>query len=85
MWGYPSEMVFKEKVYIGGGISSESARERQQTVVIYDPKLDSCNTLPPYAYKWFSITVVNDQLVLVGGIELTNKKINKLGVWNEQS
>ena len=84
MWAYPSVVVFKEKVYIGGGGASSDRDKR--TVVVYDPKRDSCNTLPPYAYKWFSMVVVNDQLVLVGGMELpTNKMTNKLGVWNEQS
>ena len=83
MRGYSSVVVFKKKVYIGGG-AAPSTRER--TVVVYDPKQDSFNTLPPYAYKWFSMAVLNDQLVLVGGIELqTIKKTSKLGVWNEQS
>ena len=31
-------VVFKEKVYIGGGGSSFG---KEQTVVVYDPKLDS--------------------------------------------
>ena len=84
MLGYPNVVVFKEKVYIGGGMAS-SNRERQ-TVVVYDPKQDSCDTLPLYTYVYFSMAVVNDQLVLVGGREVqTNKKTNKLGVWNEQS
>ena len=84
MWAYPSVVVFKQKVYIGGGIAS-SDREKQ-TVVVYDPKQDSCDTLPPYAYKWFSMAIVNDQLVLVGGREVkTYSRTNKLGVWNEQS
>ena len=76
--------MFKEKVYIGGGIAS-SVRE-EQTVVIYDPKQDSHNTLPPYTCKYFSMAVVNNQLVLVGGWDVqTDKRTNKLGVWNEQS
>ena len=84
MWAYPRVIVYMEKVYIGGGnASSDSER---QTVVVYDPKQDSCDTLPPYVYKWFSLAVVNDQLVLVGGREVqTNKTTNKLGVWNEHS
>ena len=83
MQGYPNVVVFKKKVYIGGGATPST---REQTVVVYDPKQDSCNTLPPYVYKWFSMAVVNDQLVLVGGREvITNKETNKLGVWNEQS
>ena len=77
-------MVFKEKVYIGGG-NALSDREKQ-TVVVYDPKRDSYDTLPPYTYQWFSMAVVNDQLVLVGGKDVqTDKRTNKLGVWNEQS
>ena len=76
--------MFKEKVYIGGGWAS-SNREKQ-TVMVYDPKRDSYDTLPPYTCKWFSMAVVNNQLVLVGGKDVqTGKLTNKLGVWNEQS
>ena len=54
--------------------------------MIYDPKQDSYDTLPPYTYQCFSVAVVNNQLVLVGGVDVqTGKKTNKLGVWNEQS
>ena len=84
MWGYPAVVMFKEKVYIGGGLAS-SARERQ-TVMVYDPKQDSYDTLPPYTYKYFSMAIVNNQLVLVGGKDVqTGKLTNQLGVWNEQS
>ena len=76
-------VIFKEKVYIGGG-SASSTTER--TVMVYDPKQDSYDTLPPYTYKWFSMAVVNNQLVLVGGRDVqTDKVTNKLGVWNERS
>ena len=76
-------VIFKE-VYIGGG-SASSVRE-EQTVMVYDPKQDSYDTLPPYVCKWFSMAVVNNQLVLVGGRDAqTDKVTNKLGVWNEQS
>ena len=73
-------VVFKEKVYFGGGIASS---DRERTVMVYDPKQDSYNTLPPYTYKYFSMAVINNQLVLVGGWD--DKATNKLGVWNEQS
>ena len=77
-------VVSKEKVYIGGGGAS-SNRERQ-TVMVYDPKQDSYDTLPPYTCKWFSMAVVNNQLVLVGGWDIEPDKVtNQLGVWNEQS
>lgn len=84
MSGYPQVVVSKEKLYIGGGEAS-SDRERQ-TVVVYDPKQDSYDTLPPYTYQYFATAVVNDQLVLVGGWDKqANSDTNKLGVWNEQS
>ena len=84
MWGYPRVAVFKEKVYIGGGGAS-SDRERQ-TVMVYDPQQDSYDTLPPYTCIHFSMAVVNNQLVLIGGYNVhTDKTTNKLGVWNEQS
>ena len=54
--------------------------------MVFDPKQDSYDTLPPYTYNWFSMAVVNNQLVLVGGMNMqTGKVTNKLGVWNEQS
>ena len=77
-------VVFKEKVYIGGGISSGVSK---QAVVVYDPKQDSYHTLPPYTYMYFSMAVINDQLVLVGGrdVQVYSKMTNKLGVWNKRS
>ena len=84
MSGYPRVVVFKGKVYIGGGGAS-SDRERQ-TVMVYDPQQDSFDTLPPYTYTWFSMAIVNNQLVLVGGYDVqTGKNTNKLAVWNEES
>ena len=83
MYLYPTVVIFKEKVYIGGGIALS---DKRRTVMVYDPKQDSYDTLPPYTYKWFSMAVANNQLVLVGGVDVqTGKVTNKLGVWNEQS
>ena len=72
--------VPNEKVYIGGrGVG-------QRSLLVYNLKQDSYDTLPPYTYTVFSMAVVNNQLVLVGGVDAqTNKRTNKLGVWNEQS
>ena len=84
VFNYPQAVVFKGKVYIGGGDSDPITQ--RQTVMVYDPQLDSFDTLRPYTYKWFSMTVVHDQLVVVGGAdERTDRVTNKLGVWNEQS
>ena len=81
MQGYPQVAVLKGKVYIGGGIASTD--RKRQTVMVYDPQQDSYDTLPPYIYMYFTMTVVNSQLVLVGGLDIqTDKTSNKLGVWN---
>ena len=61
---YPRVVMFKEKMYIGGGNASSGMG---QTVIVYDPKQDSYDTLPPYTCVWFSMAVINNQLVLVGG------------------
>ena len=84
MSDYPQVVVFKGKAYIGGGNAS-STRERQ-TVMVYDPQQDSFDTLPPYTYMYFSMAIMNNQLVLVGGADVqTHKVTNKLAVWNEES
>ena len=77
--------MFKGKVCIGGGGSTSNIN--RQTVMVYDPQLDSFDTLPPYTYRLFSMAVVNrDLLVVVGGKdERTGNMTNNLGVWNKQS
>ena len=85
MYGYPRVVMVKEKVYIGGGVTSSDRDELK--VIVYEPKQDSWDTLPLYTHRYFSMAVVGGQLVLVGGREKErhHKKTNKLGVWNEQS
>ena len=84
MYGFPQVVMLGENLCIGGGLTS-SDREAQ-IVVVYDPKKDSYDTLLTYTYKWFSMAVINNQLVLVGGKDVqTGIRTNKLGVWNEKS
>jgi hypothetical protein len=81
MYGYPRVVVFENKLYIGGGAASSD-----RTVIVYDPEWDSYDILPPYTFKWFSMAIVNNQLVLVGGKDERTDNVTKtLGVWNEQS
>ena len=83
MSGWARVAVVNNKVYIGGG--NASSDKESQTVIVYDPQHDSYDTLPPYTYQSFSMAVVNNQLVLVGGVGVrTYKKTNQLGVWNGQ-
>lgn len=62
-----------------------SAKERQ-TVLVYDLQHDIWITLPQYKCTRFGLAAVNDQLVLIGGLDTsTHESIADLGVWNEQS
>ena len=82
-YSWPQVAELKEKVYIGGGDAPSD--EDAATVIIYDPHQHSFETLPPYSYKYFSMAVMNNQLVLVGGEDTqTGEVTNKLGVWNGQ-
>ena len=86
VWGYPQVVVFKGKAYIGGGEGLSDRDQERQTVMVYDPQQDSFDTLPPYTCTWFSMANVNNQLVLVGGVDVQTAKVtNKLAVWNEES
>ena len=86
VFGYPQVVAFEEKVYIGGG-GTPLFVKMAQVIMVYDPKQDLYDTLPPYTCARFSMAVVNNQLVLVGGRDVRNPKkvTNMLGVWNEQS
>ena len=86
--GYPQLAMLEDKLYIGGGkaISDEKSR----IIIVYDPQQqESYDMLPPYKFKWFSMAVVNNQLLLVGGHDVTvpetGKTTNRIGVWNERS
>ena len=81
---HPSMVVLKGKVYIGGYAYKLNDVEKR-TVIVYDPQKDSCSTLPPYVHYYFSMAVVNNQLVLVGGTDSKDVDSNKLGVWDESS
>lgn len=84
MQGNIHMVVMNEKVYIGGGVALSPTDEH--TVMVYDPKCDNFTTLLQSPQRFFSMTVIDNQLVLVGGRDAeTNKRTNKLAVWNKQS
>ena len=84
---YPQVIVVKGKVFFKGAHlhpdrNSES-NEDHRTVLVYDPQADNWSELPPYTFSWFAMTVLNDQLMVVGGQALTRDKTHKLGKWDE--
>lgn len=70
-------VVLNGKVYVKGAGG--------KTIYVYTPVLDEWNELPPPPVKQFTMALVNDQLVLVGGIDRSYKTSNKIVVWNSQS
>ena len=77
-------VVIGGKIYVGGGYCILSSQ--RATVMVYSLHTGLWSTLPPYETQYFSMAAVNNQLVLVGGRNLsTNEIINVLGVWDEES
>ena len=84
MGWYPVIVELKGKLYIGGGLTQSTDKKR--TVMEYDLGKDEWNTLPLYDCSHFGMAVLNDQLVLVGGICVAHKtRSSELGVWNQHS
>ena len=83
-WYGESAVVMKGDVYFGGGVAPSV--EDEQTVCVYSPRSDSWSRLPPCKYRYFSLTVINEnKLVAVGGQDArTLKKTNKLAVWDDK-
>ena len=79
---HPGAVVLRGKVYVGGG-STDFAKSN--TVMVYNIQRDNWSMLPQYSYKWFTMGMVNGQLILVGGVDPDNKRTNELGVWNERA
>ena len=69
-------------LYVGGGYH----RGKGQTVMVCSLSAMTWRTLPPYESQWFGMAAVNNQLVLVGGRNIsTDVTTNVLGVWDEGS
>ena len=77
-------VVIGDNVYVGGGLCFD--RSKGTTVMVYSLRTGSWRILPPYETWLFGMAAVNNQLVLVGGINLlTDKATNVIGVWDEES
>ena len=86
MYGNTHSVVLKGKVYMGGGCASDKLQTC--TVVVYDTHSGEWSTLPK-CWPWvtsFSLAVVNNQLTVVGGLDLSTHKVtSKLAAWESDS
>ena len=83
MAGYVQSVVVQGRVYVGGGYAGYDS-DNNYIVMEYDISSGKWAKLPPYRACDFAMTVINNQLVLVGGEEHGGcSKV--LGVWRPES
>ena len=81
MEGYIQSVMVQRTVYVGGGWAGRD----NNYIIEYDTRSGKWGTLPPYRLCFFAMTVINNQLVLVGGLDKQNKVRKLLGVWRTDS
>ena len=87
---YPQAVVLKGKVYFGGGRAPFGHLLQSAVVIVYDPEKDQWTSLPKYhSHAYFALTVVKEQLVLVGGRHMRTahqiKVTGVIGAWEEKT
>ena len=75
-------VVMQGMVYVGGGLA---IGDYDYKVMVYDIHSGEWATLPPYKTYYFGMTVIDNQLVLVGGVEVGEAKSKVLGAWRTAS
>ena len=82
MSGSIHTVVIGGNVYVGGGYNT--LRTNKATVMVYSLPTGLWSTLPPYESQYFGMVAMNNQLVLVGGRNISTDRVtNVLGVWDE--
>ena len=72
-------VVVQGTLYFGGGSAGQGGDNYM--VMTYDIHSHKCHQLPPYMDRDFAMTVVRNQLVLVGGRDRRGAVTDHLGVW----
>ena len=83
MGDYVQSVMVEGKVYVGGGHTGHG-NDNNYIVMTYNIFTRKWATLPPYRASDFAMTVINNQLVLVGGMEQDYNRIKALGVWDSE-
>ena len=77
-------ILINDNVYVGGGYNT--LKSKRATVMVYKLPASLWSTLLPYECQYFGMAAVNNQLVLVGGRNISTGNVsNILGVWDEGS
>ena len=65
-------VVTDDAIYVGGGEANSD--NDSYTVMKFDLQQGEWTKLPRYTAKWFAMTSLNNQLLLVGGFDPKTKK-----------
>lgn len=82
---YSSGVLYNDELHVGGGYTTSS--KDASKVFVFNSIFNMWSELPPSPLKWFSMAILNGQLVLVGGKEAASSSLsytNKLAVWNQE-
>ena len=80
---YVQSVLVQGTLYVGGGETGSGNNE--YIVMAYDISGGKWAKLPPYSECYFAMTVINSQLVLIGGGPYAGRKSKVLGVWSAGS
>ena len=75
---YIQSVIVQEIVYVGGG---GRGFDNSYIVIAYNTRSQTWHQLPPHATWGFTMVVINNKLVLVGGRNRSGDDTNILGVW----
>ncbi len=79
MSGYIQSVEINDTVYVGGGFTDGD--EDKYIVMSYNTQSCQWHILPPYSTRWFTMTTINNKLVVVGGRNRDHSESSELGEW----
>ncbi len=80
---YIQSIEIYDTVYVGGGLTGRG--EDEYIVMAYNTQSCQWHTLPPYSTRLFAMTIINNKLVVVGGINREGSNSSELGEWQPDS
>ena len=84
MGGYIQSVTIQDTVYVGGGLADLKS-PNNYIVMTYNTRSCKWHQLPPYTAEYFTMVVINNQLVLIGGIDHKHAAVNILHRWGTGS
>ncbi|XP_065913992.1 uncharacterized protein [Dysidea avara] len=82
--GYHNTVLYKGKIYIGGG--NEPGSKPSHRIDVYHPTENYWSPSPiNVPYHWFAMTILNSQLILAGGEDRSSNITNRVFLLNSSN